>query len=89
VDVLEDVDTVVDPFVDEPLQCQGQSHRLGLDHHGANEPAAFDLVSPCCGDRILVCATRADFLKYVATTIKCCACGREHANYKYGFIPIT
>lgn len=83
-----DVDLLLDLEELDDLPCGDGSHPSGESFHTPEAPAAYLLLNPCCGDRLLLCESRARYLKYRAAQIRCASCGREWAPGAYRFVPL-
>lgn len=69
-------------------KCGDRNHPAGASYHTAEAPAEFMIVGPCCGDRGLLCRSRAYYLKHQAATIHCMRCDRHWSPDRYRFVPL-
>jgi len=84
---LEDL-THLEFTPDNPPQCEGLDHARGISGHDPAKPAAFIVISPCCGVKPLQCAPRVAALRETGL-LKCGLCNVEHLTSSYRFIPLN
>ena len=89
-ETIEDLDADVLLWLDDmdAFVCADRAHARGESYHTADAPAEFLMMNPCCGDRALICRSRAHYLKYVSATIHCMKCDRRWPHGAYRFIPL-
>lgn len=85
---LTDLDPDVLASLDDVFPCADRRHPAGESYHNPEQAAEFVLINPCCGDRALVCRSRAYYLKYQAAEIRCGRCGEVWPPSAYRFVPI-
>ena len=85
----EDTDTDVLASLEDEFPCADSRHPSGQSYHNPAQPAEFVLINPCCGDRALVCRSRAYYLKYQAAEIHCGRCHEVWPPDRYRFVPIS
>ncbi|WP_426624045.1 hypothetical protein ACPPVW_15910 [Leifsonia sp. McL0607] len=88
VEVESDIDLLAELVGLDDFQCCDANHPRGISFHDPSAPAEFLIVSPCCGDRGLLCRRRAAYLRNVAATIHCMRCDRRWPPERYRFIPL-
>jgi hypothetical protein len=79
--------THLDFAPEHPTPCEGQHHARGLSGHVASKPAAFIVMSPCCGVKPLQCASRVAAMRE-SGLLYCGSCKVEHLTIRYRFIPL-
>ena len=67
------------------IPCGGRKHAAGTHSHQAEQYAAYELHSPCCGFRLMLCQGRAVYLKNDALVLQCAGCGRDSTVDKWRF----
>jgi len=87
-DASPDVDLQLELDELQDFACSDPRHERGESYHTPDTAAEFMLLNPCCGDRAIVCRSRAYYLKYQAATIRCARCQTEWAPHRYRFIPL-
>lgn len=87
-DVGPDIDLLIELAELDDFQCCDVNHPRGISFHDPAAAAEFVIISPCCGDRGLLCRTRASYLKHVSATIHCMSCDRRWPPDRYRFIPL-
>lgn len=87
-EVQPDIDLLIEQAELSEFRCADANHPRGISFHDPDAAAEFLIMSPCCGDRGLLCRTRASYLKYVSATIHCMSCDRRWAPERYRFIPL-
>jgi len=85
--IIEDLTHLDFNPADNPPQCEGQHHARGLSGHVASEPAAFIVMSPCCGVKPLQCASRVAEMRE-SGVLYCGECKVQHLTIRYRFIPL-
>lgn len=87
-DIDLDIELITEVDELDQLPCVDRNHPKGVSFHDADAPAEFVIISPCCGDRGLLCRKRARYLRDVAATIHCMNCDRRWPPTRYQFIPL-
>lgn len=67
--------------------CQGETHNRGLHGHNPEQPAAYYVIAPCHGPRIMICNSRANYLR-TRGLLKCSICKIETLIERWRFEPI-
>ena len=80
---LAEPDTITDLEFDLKIPCEGRVHQRGTNAHVIDQKASYALMSPCCGLRVLLCRSRALYLKAEAGTIHCRSCDRDSSATKW------
>ncbi len=88
VDVESELELLNELVALHEFACCDANHPRGISFHDPTAPAEFLLVSPCCGDRGLLCRARAAYLRNVAATIHCMCCDRRWPPEHYRFLPL-
>ncbi len=88
VDVESELELLNELVALDEFACCDANHPRGISFHDPTAPAEFLLVSPCCGDRGLLCRARAAYLRNVAATIHCMRCDRRWPPEHYRFLPL-
>lgn len=60
---LESTSAITDLDWEYTPACEGTTHHLGMNGHKPEEPAAWLMVMPCCGPKILVCNARREQIR--------------------------
>lgn len=82
---LSEPDTITKLEFDLEIPCEGMMHSHGTFFHVADQHATIALISPCCGLRVVLCRSRAEYLKTESDTIHCRSCGRDSMAHKWSF----
>ena len=82
-------ETITDLDTAWEIPCGGQLHKVGRYGHQPEQFASYAMHNTCCGFRLLLCRSRAEYLKANALVIGCYQCGRDAPIDKWGFDLIT
>ena len=88
VEVVSELDLLAELVELDEFPCCDANHPRGISFHDPEAGAEFLVVSPCCGDRGLLCRARASYLWNVAATIHCMSCDRRWPPERYRFVPL-
>ncbi|WP_157498254.1 hypothetical protein [Leifsonia sp. Leaf336] len=62
-----DLDLLAELVELDDFPCCDANHPHGVSFHDPSAPAEFLIVSPCCGDRGLLCRARSQYLRNVVS----------------------
>ena len=85
---LAEPDTITDLDFDLEIPCEGRVHQMGTNAHVIDQQASYALISPCCSLPVLLCRSRALYLKAKAGMIHCRNCDRDSSATKWSLIEL-
>jgi len=69
------------------LACEGLNHKRGLNGHVIDQAGTWNVISPCCGPKVIQCDGRVQNMRE-GGLLYCGKCRVEHLVEAYTFVLI-
>ena len=86
-DVIEDTEIFTLQDWTPVIACEGLNHKRGLNGHIIEQDGTWNVISPCCGPKVIQCDGRVQNMRE-GGLLYCGMCGVEHLVEAYTFVLI-